>query len=723
MEFLADKPIKSISNDLLNRGSFASRIADCLITNQKQESLVISLNGKWGCGKSSIFNMVKEELSNKKITSKNQMIPHIIDFTPWNFLSQDNIIDQFFNTLQNNFKYSKLKKILLSVGKIVTSDDAIDSLEYIPIPSTAVVAIKKLSTAFKKYISSVENKSGDLIRRKEAVEKYLRKTKIHFIVFIDDLDRLNDSEIKLVFQLIKSVCGFSNITYLLAYDKAIIGKALQNEQIGENNNEGFKYLEKLVQVEFNVPELKKEKIIDIVDRDLTTLLGDRLCELSLPRVRNLMFEGMFKNFKTIREEKRFINILGFCIDSYYGEIDLADLIGITYLRVLDESIINILIDYQDWIFGRGYLGNSSDAKKIEEQFFQELSKTRYSELSNGYIRQLFPSMFGYSYSGITDDYLDCRISKPDRFRLYLNLDMNSDDISMKRLSNVLKNNSLEGLVDYAKSLTKSQGRTFLLALVSYSKNIKEKETLELLLNFLFCHLSDISFAEELGLVGREYYQEEICASALRNLDVETANKMIMNFVSCSNDVFSLVSLSRDLESNRTEKLVELKNISIDSINVINERAFSLLLEKIENDLDSISDSARIINYGITKKSDEIKNILIEKDDEYKIKFINKVLYIGYVSVSGSTTGRYNTYSFNLENIKKVFDDWLVKVPDLVLKTDDRKNKMSLIVLMMQLEDIKSKDPDIKSYSAEKINEYCKEKNIDFIASDEGWEHM
>ena len=723
MKFLADKPIERISDDLLNRGSFASRISDCLISNQKQESLVISLNGKWGSGKSSILNMVKEELLSKKIKSKDQMIPHIIDFTPWNFLSQDNIIEQFFSTLQSNFKYSKLKKILLSVGKVVTSDIISDSLDYIPIPPTTIASIKKLSKAFKDYISAVENKSGDLIRKKDAVERYLKKSKIHFIVFIDDLDRLNDNEIKLVFQLIKSVCGFSNITYLLAYDKAIIGKALQSEQIGEDGIDGFKYLEKLVQVEFNVPELKKEKIFDIVDRDLTALLGDKINELSISRYRGLIFEGMFKNFKTLREEKRFMNILSFCIDSYYGEIDLADLIGITYLRVLDESIISILIDYQDWLFGRGYLGNSSQVKKLEDQFFQELSKTRYSELSNGYIRKLFPSIFGYNYSGITDDYIACRISKPDRFRLYLNLDMNAEDISMKRLSNVLKANSLDDLVEYAKSLTKAQGRTFLLALVSYSKTINEKETFELLINFLFCHSSDISFAEELGLVGREYYQEEICASALRNIDVQEANKIIMKYVSTSNDVFSLVSLSRDLESSRTERLVELKNISEESIKVINDRAFSLLLDKIDNDLDSIIDSARIINYGIIKRDNDIKCILEDKDDEYMIKFINKVLYIGYVSVSGSTSGRYNTYSFNLDNIKKVALDWLSRVPDLISKTDDARYKMPLIILMMQLEDIKAKDPDIKQYSVKDINNYCKDKNINFVASDNDWEHM
>lgn len=372
---------------------------------------------------------------------------------------------------------------------------------------------------------------------------------------------------------------------------------------------------------------------------------------------------------------------------------------------------------------RGYLGNSSDVKKLEDQFFQELSKTRYCELSNGYIRKLFPSIFGYNYSRITDDYIACRISKPDRFRLYLNLDMNTEDISMKRLSNVLKAKNLDGLVEYAQSLTKAQGRTFLLALVSYSKNIKEIEIFELLINFLFCHLSDISFAEELGLVGREYYQEEICASALRNLDVKEANEIITKFVSISNDVFSLVSLSRDLESSRIERIVELKNISVESINAINERAFTLLLDKIENDIDSINDSARIINYGINKRSNEIKGILDKKDDEYMIKFINKVMYIGYVSGGESTSRRYTTYSFNLDNVKRVASDWLTKVPDLISITNGIKYKMPLIILMMQLDNVKSNDPDINQYSVKDINKYCKDKNIDFIASDEDWKHM
>ena len=52
-----------------------------------------------------------------------------------------------------------------------------------------------------------------------------------------------------------------------------------------------------------------------------------------------------------------------------------------------------------------------------------------------------------------------------------------------------------------------------------------------------------------------------------------------------------------------------------------------------------------------------------------------------------------------------------------------KKKMPLIILMMQLDNVKSNDPDINQYSVKDINKYCKDKNIDFIASDEDWKHM
>lgn len=125
-----------------------------------------------------------------------------------------------------------------------------------------------------------------------------------------------------------------------------------------------------------------------------------------------------------------------------------------------------------------------------------------------------------------------------------------------------------------------------------------------------------------------------------------------------------------------------------------------------------------------KKGDEIKKILEKKDDYYHLNLLKKLIYVGYVSVSGSKSGRYNTYSFNLDNVKKVYsNEWINNISKLILNTNDRFFKMALIVLKMQIEEIQYKDPDIHSYSAAQINSYCKENNIDFVASDDGWEHL
>lgn len=57
---------------------------------------------------------------------------------------------------------------------------------------------------------------------------------------IDDIDRLSNEQIQLIFQLVNAVAGFPNITYLLSFDKDIVVRALSNVQ----HCDGEEYLKK-----------------------------------------------------------------------------------------------------------------------------------------------------------------------------------------------------------------------------------------------------------------------------------------------------------------------------------------------------------------------------------------------------------------------------------------------------------------------------------------------
>lgn len=92
-----DKPIFFKKDNLLGRSTFSRQLGKSLHDYEGDESLVIGIFGKWGTGKTSIINMVLEEIETESINDCNK--PTIIRFTPWNYSSQDNLILQYFNCI------------------------------------------------------------------------------------------------------------------------------------------------------------------------------------------------------------------------------------------------------------------------------------------------------------------------------------------------------------------------------------------------------------------------------------------------------------------------------------------------------------------------------------------------------------------------------------------------------------------------------------------------
>jgi hypothetical protein len=54
----ADRPVKRPEDDKLGRAAFAQRIARELSGWRQKDSLVISLNGDWGSGKTTLANLI-----------------------------------------------------------------------------------------------------------------------------------------------------------------------------------------------------------------------------------------------------------------------------------------------------------------------------------------------------------------------------------------------------------------------------------------------------------------------------------------------------------------------------------------------------------------------------------------------------------------------------------------------------------------------------------------
>ena len=705
---LADRPIKTPSEDSLNRTAFSNTIADYLLSPSSNDGLVVSINGKWGSGKTSIANLIKEKIREERFSPSNDILPVIVDYSPWNACEQNQIINQFLDVLSNHFVYRVVLKTLRKMLKITSF---VSSL--FPFPYGFKDGVKAVEKAFTKYTEALLSNGSNLEEFKEKVESYLKKTKLRYLVFIDDLDRLNNSEIRLLIQLIKSVCNFSNITYILMCDKDIVSNALADEQ----GIDGDEYLEKIVQLEFNVPLTKKEKIIDMLDSDLKSVIGEEANPEWYERIRQYCAYGMFSAFDSIREEKRFVNNLRFVIDVFGKEIDVPDLVAITYLRSVDEKVYRILLNYQDFLFGRNIpFGIDDDIQKAKKKFLEELSGTRINyEEHKHLMTELFPNMFSKVPEHREGGYLAGRLFVEKNFHKYMNNDYDYDDVSLERVNNLLELHDPELLLAFSKELNPRQGRTFLTVLAKYCKNSKSKEVFSSILTFLFKGLSGFPFPTDMFLGHKSIQFSSIVSSLLTNLESH-GEKMLLEAAMKGEDVGALVYLSSDLLYSKG-KGDAFSKVSDNTKTRIIDKTCDKAIEAIKNDLeDDLLDFGSIIRFALAHSKEQIKRLVSKKGDDWVAIFLSKS-----VSVTKSySDGVYHHYSYDLEMLKEVLAVDEAKVGELIEKTANNKNKQRLIALKMQLAGVTPAEEHAIGliYSVSDIQDYCNENKIDFVASED-----
>src|SRR3972149_4130714 len=93
-QFSADRPVTSYKEDLLGRSGFAESLASAIKDWAGNDSLVITLYGPWGSGKSSIKNMVLEFLHASK-----EDCPYVEEFNPWQWSGQEQLAEAFFREI------------------------------------------------------------------------------------------------------------------------------------------------------------------------------------------------------------------------------------------------------------------------------------------------------------------------------------------------------------------------------------------------------------------------------------------------------------------------------------------------------------------------------------------------------------------------------------------------------------------------------------------------
>lgn len=181
------------------------------------------------------------------------------------------MISQFFAVMQSKFKTEKGNKALEEIGEVLA--DYSKLLDYAAQFLSEIEPYlgpgKILAKLFGKHMEESAKRNCDIQAVKRKIISKLKKQKQKIIVVIDDIDRLNNSQIRAIFQLVNSLAGFPNMIYLLAFDREIVVRALQEEQ----KCDGEEYLEKIIQVPFDIPEADKTLVNAVFFERLTNIMS------------------------------------------------------------------------------------------------------------------------------------------------------------------------------------------------------------------------------------------------------------------------------------------------------------------------------------------------------------------------------------------------------------------------------------------------------------------
>lgn len=329
-----ERPVSHKDEDLLERGEFIKRLGNALVAsdNSRATGVVVGITGEWGSGKSSILNLAAQHLENKRGAI-------VIQFDPWIISGRDDLISrllvQIAQKLGADDRGSKAaRKILSYAESLGATADAIGSA-FGAIGIGA--AISMITAAGKKLMGA-----PDLHERREGVRIALGDCKAPIIVLIDEIDRLEDAEIRAVAQFVRAVADFERISYLLAYDQKRVAEALGGGDIAR----GTAYLEKIVQYQIPLPVLVKEQ--------LKRLTKDALDEFMPPGwsqgrrwegMEEILFPNVLQNLRDIKRFTGYANIL----IGLANEVDQLDLLGWAALAIKAPQTVKTISERPDLV--------------------------------------------------------------------------------------------------------------------------------------------------------------------------------------------------------------------------------------------------------------------------------------------------------------------------------------------------------------------------------------
>lgn len=231
----------------------ANAIAKIILESDPQ--LTLAVYGDWGMGKTTLLHAVEERVRTRCVVAW---------FDMWEYKNQQNVIayllDAIAAALPQESEVSKgmrrLARVALASASVKAGTVQFSGKDLLGELDKLWEGPKLETVTLRKLVAAWQATSGD------------RSRDARIVVMVDNLDRCLGVHAVELLEQITTLFGFQGVVFLVAAQKDRLIQAI-GEKYGLEEEEAAVYLEKIVQVEFQVPGLDEEHVLSWM-RTLTT---------------------------------------------------------------------------------------------------------------------------------------------------------------------------------------------------------------------------------------------------------------------------------------------------------------------------------------------------------------------------------------------------------------------------------------------------------------------
>jgi len=356
MKIFSDSPIDNAR--YFNFDDYVDSLQNIILYSEFSTPLSIVVNGKWGCGKTSLMKTLRIRLDQHAKSNGGRLV-QTVWFDAWKYSDTNSmlasLISEIYNEIEKNNEWANVGLSDYLSWNYFKNREKIDKLELISNLAnklsgglTPDVSPFQKSLKYERelpFYESFQKYMHDILQYlfvQEKKGKYTDKNGV-LVIFIDDLDRCAPKSIANVLESINLFFDQQGCIFVFGLDLHLISKAIELNY-RDYGFSGEEYLKKMVQIQFNLPDLR--------DRDIKTYFEQELpFDDPLRPYIDLVITSSDRNPRKVKQSINSLKLmitLGNQIKGLHIEEEL--LIKWSILNLVSSDFINAIKNDRDILF-------------------------------------------------------------------------------------------------------------------------------------------------------------------------------------------------------------------------------------------------------------------------------------------------------------------------------------------------------------------------------------